>query len=122
MIHALAVVLPLLQPVHDIYTGVHGRNGQLCCGADDCFRTMWRERGDNFEFFLPRERVWTRVNRDRITFLPIPGDNYSPIDGDQQHYGHICYVPWHGGTYPNPNLSEDGLWSIYCAFIPPGAT
>ena len=42
---------------HDIYTGVHGKNGQLCCGGDDCAATSFRERGGQFEF-LTRERQW----------------------------------------------------------------
>ena len=35
---------------HDIYTGVHGKNGQLCCGGDDCAATSYRERGGQYEF------------------------------------------------------------------------
>ena len=30
---------------HDIYTGVHGKNGQLCCGGTDCAVTSYREQG-----------------------------------------------------------------------------
>ena len=29
---------------HDIYTGVHGKNGQLCCGGTDCAVTSYREQ------------------------------------------------------------------------------
>jgi hypothetical protein len=58
---------------HDIYTGVHGQNGQLCCGGGDCAPTVYRERGGTFEF-LTREREWVAIPQERITFLPIPGD------------------------------------------------
>ena len=42
---------------HDIYTGVHGKNGQLCCGGSDCAATSYRERAGQFEF-LTREQRW----------------------------------------------------------------
>ena len=42
---------------HDIYTGVHGKNGQLCCGGDDCAATSFRERGGQFEFLTDRKSV-----------------------------------------------------------------
>jgi hypothetical protein len=58
---------------HDIYTGVHGRNGQLCCGGEDCAATSYRERGGQYEF-LTRERQWIAIPEERITFLPVPGD------------------------------------------------
>lgn len=30
---------------HDIYTGVRGKDSQLCCGGSDCAATVYRERG-----------------------------------------------------------------------------
>jgi hypothetical protein len=35
---------------HDIYAGVHGKNGRLCCGGDDCARTIYHETGSVFGF------------------------------------------------------------------------
>lgn len=110
---------------HDIYTGVTGRDGQLCCGADDCFRTTWREHGEEFDFLLPLARRWITLPRERVTFLPIAGDDYSPINGDIQHYGHICYRPatefdHRPDAVQRDHLTADGEWVVYCAFIPPG--
>jgi len=100
---------------HEIYTGVHGKDGQICCGGDDCAATIFRERGDRYEF-LSREGHWIFVPVDRITFLPIPGDPPSP-DG---HRAHLCYR--NPGRYDAPEslVGGDGQTiHLYCAFIPP---
>jgi hypothetical protein len=102
---------------HDIYTGVHGKNGQLCCGGDDCAATSYRERGGQYEF-LTREQQWIVIPEDRITFLPVPGD---PPTGDP-HRAHLCYLT----ATDNDRLSAgaqnvfDDIF-LYCAFIPPGS-
>jgi hypothetical protein len=100
---------------HDIYTDVHGRNGQLCCGGNDCAATIYRERGGAFEF-LTREKEWIAIPSDRITWLPIPGDPPS----DDTHRAHLCY------RQAQPyELSRDSVFGnifLYCAFIPPGST
>jgi hypothetical protein len=69
---------------HDIYTGVHGKNGQLCCGGNDCAVTSYREQGGHYEF-LTREQRWVSIPEERITFLPIPGDP------PESHHAHLCY-------------------------------
>lgn len=103
---------------HDIYTGVRGKNGQLCCGGSDCAATSFRERGGHYEF-LTREERWVAIPEERITFLPIPGD---PPNGDS-HRAHLCYRP----ATDNDRLSAassnvfDDIY-LYCAFIPPGST
>jgi hypothetical protein len=120
---AVLFALTISAHAHDIYSGVHGKDGQLCCGADDCFKTTWRERGEAFDFYLPRERTWITIARERITFLPIPADDYAPIDGDAQHYGHICYRPKTAfDSGPNVNNPDQliGDFRVWCAFIPPG--
>jgi hypothetical protein len=102
---------------HDIYTGVHGRNGQLCCGGDDCAATFYRERGDGFEF-LTRERQWITIPAERITFLPIPGDP----PNDDSHHAHLCYrsaTDDDRAGLASSNVFE-GIF-LYCAFIPPGS-
>ena len=101
---------------HDIYTGVHGKNGQLCCGGTDCAVTSYREHGGRFEF-LTRERQWIEIPAERITFLPIPGD---PPDNSDGHHGHLCYRSATDSDRLGPassNVFEDIF--LYCAFIPP---
>ena len=103
---------------HDIYTGVHGKNGQLCCGGTDCAATSYREHGGRFEF-LTRERQWIEIPEERITFLPIPGD---PPDNGDGHHGHLCYRSATDSDRLGPassNVFEDIF--LYCAFIPPGS-
>jgi hypothetical protein len=103
---------------HDIYTGVHGRNGQLCCGGEDCAATSYRERGGQYEF-LTRERQWIAIPEERITFLPVPGDP----PNDDSHHAHLCYRSATDSdrlTSASSNVFE-GIF-LYCAFIPPGST
>ena len=115
---ALAIA-PLSAPrAHEIYTGVHGKNGQLCCGGNDCAATTYRESGGRFEF-LTREEQWVEIPSQRIIFLPIPGDPPS----DDSHRAHLCYrhatdEDREGGY--SFNVFEDIY--LYCAFIPPGST
>ncbi len=102
---------------HDIYTGVKGRNGQLCCGGSDCAATSYRESGGRFEF-LTRERRWVSIPEERITFLPIPGDR----DDSDTHHAHLCYRQATESDRLGPmasNVFEDIY--LYCAFIPPGS-
>ena len=102
---------------HDIYTGVKGKDGLLCCGGNDCATTAYRERAGQFEF-LTREERWVAIPEERITFLPIPGD---PPANDA-HHAHLCYrgatdsdrVGWRAA-----NVFGDIY--LYCAFIPPGS-
>jgi hypothetical protein len=101
---------------HDIYTGVRGKNGRLCCGGDDCAATVYRERGGGFEF-LTRENEWIEIPQERITFLPVPGD---PPSNDV-HHAHLCYRSATESDRRGPasgNVFGDIF--LYCAFIPPG--
>ncbi len=102
---------------HDIYTGVHGNNGQLCCGGNDCAATEYRENGGRFEF-LTRESEWIEIPEERITFLPIPGDPPT----DNSHRAHLCYRTATDVDRLGPAAGNvfDGIF-LYCAFIPPGA-
>jgi hypothetical protein len=102
---------------HDIYTGVHGKNGQLCCGGDDCAATLFRERGGHYEF-LTREQQWIAIPEERITFLPIPGDP----PNDDSHHAHLCYRSATDNDrlgLASSNVFDDIF--LYCAFIPPGS-
>ena len=102
---------------HDIYTGVHGKNGQLCCGGDDCASTVYRERGGHFEF-LTREQQWITIPEERITFLPVPGDPPS----DDSHHAHLCYRSATDSDRLGAGSSNvfESIF-LYCAFVPPGA-
>ena len=112
-------IAPFSAPVaHSIYTGVHGKDGRLCCGGNDCAATSYREQGGDFEF-LTRESRWIKIPQERITFLPVPGDPPS----DDSHRAHLCYrhatdEDREGGY--SFNVFEDIY--LYCAFIPPGST
>lgn len=99
---------------HEIYTGLKGRNGQLCCGSDDCAATVYRERSGLYEF-LTRDNQWVTIPEERITFLPIPGDPPS----DDAHRAHLCYRPASASDFDSSN--KFGPIFLYCAFIPPGA-
>lgn len=80
-------IAPISAPrAHDIYTGVHGKDGRLCCGGSDCAITSYREQGGAFEF-LTRESRRVNIPSERITFLPVPG--YLP--SDDSHHAHLCY-------------------------------
>ena len=102
---------------HDIYTGVHGKDGQLCCGGYDCASTLFRERGGHYEF-LTREQHWVTIPQERITFLPVPGDP----PNDNSHHAHLCYRSATDNDMAGPASSNvfDGIF-LYCAFIPPGS-
>lgn len=103
---------------HDIYTGVHGKNGQLCCGGTDCAATFWRERKGRYEF-MTRERTWVEIPEDRITFLPIPGE---PADAPA-NFGHLCYrFATEADRLGPASVNVFGDIFLYCAFIKPGAT
>lgn len=103
---------------HEIYSGVHGKDGQLCCGQDDCTSTIYRESGGAFEF-LTREHEWVEIPQDRITFLPIQGDE---IPAGETHHAHLCYRRATDADRNTPYRKENVFGSIYlwCAFIPPG--
>jgi len=101
---------------HDIYTGVHGRDGQLCCGGSDCASTQWRERGGTFEF-MTRDKQWVPIPADRITFLPIPGDKPE----NDSHIGHLCYRK--ATDFDRSGKGAENVFGdifLYCAFIKPG--
>jgi hypothetical protein len=114
----LALCAPLKAQAHEIYTGLHGKNGQLCCVGDDCAATIYRERGGGFEF-LTREGVWVAIPVDSITFLPVPGDAPS----DNTHHAHLCYRGATDGDRTSGRVDRVfGPIFLYCAFVPPGAT
>jgi hypothetical protein len=104
---------------HEIYLGLHGKDNQLCCGANDCAVTTYREDGGEFRF-LTREKHWLLVPTAMITFLPIPGD----IENGDSHKAHLCYDQVTPSTtrFDRVLTDDDGNKLIfYCAFIPPGS-
>jgi len=114
---ALAIAPLSISSAHDIYTGVHGKDGRLCCGGNDCAATSYREEGGHFEF-LTRESRWIAIPSDRITFLPVPGDPPS----DDSHHAHLCYRSATDEDRSGPYSANvfGGIY-LYCAFIPPGS-
>lgn len=114
---ALAIAPLTAARPHDIYTGVHGKDGRLCCGGNDCAATSYREEGGRFEF-MTRESRWVTIPSERITFLPIPGDPTA----DDTHRAHLCYRTATDDDRSGPYSSNVfGAIYLYCAFIPPGA-
>ena len=115
---------------HEIYTGLHDKRGQLCCGGNDCAVTVYRETGGKFEF-LTKEKHWVPVPQELITWLPVPGDNRANPDyhespnGDELHRAHMCYRAV--GQYDGSGSSASNVMRgdgqdiyLYCAFIAPG--
>ena len=131
----LCAALALAAPAraHDIYRNLWTKDHSLpCCGGDsagasrDCWRTIYRERGDDFEF-RTMAGDWVRVPKDRIQFTPIPGDTPS---GDS-HMAHLCYrddsstianFHEHGASERLLPTASGGEIVFYCAVIPPGGT
>ena len=105
---------------HEIYTGVKGKDGQLCCVAQDCEPTVYEERRGEF-YFMTRAKHWVRIPDDRITYLPVPGDE----DVTTHNHAHLCYRDSAGYEVNAQNVFPDDAGNsiyLYCAFIPPGAT
>jgi hypothetical protein len=99
---------------HDIYTGVHGKDNQLCCGGSDCAPTKYRIVNGHYEF-LTREGPWVEIPENRITFLPVPGEK-----PDDVNFAHLCYRPASDTDRSVRPESVFGHIFLYCAFIPPG--
>ncbi len=112
---ALALTTPA--QAHDIYSGIHGKGGQLCCGGTDCAATIYREAGAHYEF-LTREKKWVAIPEGSITFLPIPGDSDEDAD---PHRAHLCYKIADATERAQTPERVFGDIFLYCAFIPPGA-
>jgi hypothetical protein len=124
---AVAWVMVVLSVIpagaHDIYRGVTGPGGQLCCGGDpvtgDCERLeheqiRWRRDGT----------VEMRSRRYGRTIL-IGAETVLPtgIPGDRDAAGHYCGVPrervGRAGEAPTPAQPDRDYWT-FCAFVAPG--
>jgi hypothetical protein len=106
-----------VEKAHDIYTNLQGKDGTLCCGGNDCSKTIYRERGGEYEF-LTRENEWVRIPQERITFLPVPGD----VDNGEDHPAHLCYRRAEDGDRIRAAGNVFGSIYLYCAYINPGST
>jgi hypothetical protein len=112
-----AWLMPTQAWSHDIYIGVYGKSGQLCCGGEDCSATLYRERAGSFEF-LTRENVWISIPQERISFLPVPGDPRS----NEGRRAHLCYRAATDDDHTTPASSNVfGRIFLHCVFISPGA-
>lgn len=112
---------------HDIYSGVHGKTGQLCCGGDvdgvegDCAPALARATSTGVDFYV-RGREWVHVPTDLVTFLPVAGDeniNRTPPP-EGMIWGHFCAR--RATDYDRAHNADRliGDWFFYCAFYNPG--
>jgi hypothetical protein len=119
---AFSFVLMKVQPIsaHDVYTQLRSTTGQLCCGGDpktgDCeaIGTNYRIEPDGTAVFSSaRYGATVRIGKDKITWLPVPGGEYSEA--------HWCGVP-RTKVFLAPVTDEnpDKAYWTYCAFIAPG--
>ena len=60
-VHIALLAVPA--QAHDIYSGLHGKGGQLCCGGTDCAATIYRERGGSFEVEIEGRGLLVSVSR-----------------------------------------------------------
>ena len=103
---------------HEIYTNIHGKDGQWCCNEGDCFATIYEEKGATF-FIKTREGDSAILPSAAITFLPIPGD----IDDGRTKRAHLCYsnsfadTAYDGKRFYRTTSGRQILF--YCAFIAP---
>ena len=132
LILVAAMCCASLAMAHDIYNGLRMKDGTLpCCGgsdagaARDCWRTIYRERGGDFEF-RTRSGDWVHVPTDRIQFTPIPGDQ---VEEGETHEAHLCYRddPQTVENYHEYHNTDRLLKTVsgkeivfYCGIIPPG--
>ncbi len=121
---AALVAAPVLS--HDVYTSLHGKNGQWCCNGDangvkgDCAPALAKARGDGYDF-LVRGKDWVHVPNSRITFLPVPGEETQqlPPAPDNMRWGHFCGKKVTAAYTPlNPDNVMDG-YLFFCAFLDP---
>ena len=118
ILSAALALAPLAEVhAHEIYTGLHGKDGQLCCGGSDCAATVYRMHGQQYEL-LAREGEWVQIPEERITFLPVPGDN---VVSTETHRAHLCYRPATDADRVGHSEDVFGNILLYCAFIAPGA-
>lgn len=114
---ACAALATRRSQAHEIYTPLHSKSGFPCCGGSDCSATIYRERGDQFEF-LSREGHWIRIPGDRIIWMHIPGD---PPSTDANH-GHMCYRQAYPSDADEDKARGEGQEiRMYCIFGEPGA-
>jgi hypothetical protein len=71
-----------------------------------------------YEFYT-REGQWVEIPEDRITFLPVPGDD---VTNTETNRAHLCYRPPTDYDRSGPNIvNVFGPIYLYCAFINPGS-
>ena len=104
---------------HDIYSGVHGKNGQLCCGGDDCAATFYRERRRPFR--IPDARA--AMDRDPRGTHHFPADSRRTATRTSIRTARIYAIARRQtpiGSAPHSSNVFDDIF-LYCAFIPPGS-
>ena len=114
MVSLLSKFILLAFP-HDIYTGIRGKDQQLCCGGDDCFLTEYRIHKGHY-LFLTKENNYVDIPEELITFLPVPGEKLEKVNA-----AHLCYRGLNSTDVGIKVIvgKEQSIY-LYCAFIPPG--
>lgn len=108
---------------HDVYTGLRGNQGQLCCGGDpvtgDCEPLQWEQvaihQDGTVTIQSKRYTGSVTVAAEKITWLPVAAGP----DGIQ-YPGHWCGVR---NTMTSrvefPDQIDRAFWT-YCLFLAPG--
>ena len=124
---ALFFALVLGAQAHDIYKGVTGQHGNLCCGGEgenaDCEPLLPEQihvGPDGVYLDVKRWPGRVLVWNDRITFGRVPGDG-------PEIAGHWCGRPRGNPETDKPELAgdtpqPDPHYRTYCAFLNPGGS
>lgn len=105
---------------HDIYNGVYGRGGNLCCGGDpvtgDCealASDQVHERNGSVVIDSKRYGHPVLVPQNRIVWGGLPGE----VPGTA---GHWCGKPRAETDSEVDDNQPDPSFRTFCAFIAPG--
>jgi hypothetical protein len=118
----ISVALCVARPSfgHDIYTQLRSPNGQLCCGGDPVTGDCEAVKEQDYKVLLngdviihsKRHNAMIRVGSDKITWLPVPG---------QDEPAAWCGVPrYKVYLAPFNDANPDKAFWTYCMFIAPG--
>jgi len=104
---------------HDVYKGIYGVKGNLCCGGDpqtgDCEALAFDQIHENGGVIVVDSKRYGHpvlVPQDRIVWGGIPGE----VPGTA---GHWCGIPRAQPATTTPE-QPDPNYLTFCAFIAPG--
>jgi hypothetical protein len=96
-------IVPSPVESHDIYVGVHNRQGVPCCDESDCVAAPFRVTPDGIEMLV--RGVWISVPGFYIQYRALPGDR-------TPHRSHWC-----GALHLVPTMGVNTM--TRCAILPP---